>query len=1713
MQVARGYHARADLTAERFVADPFGNPGARLYRTGDRVRRLPGSRLEYLGRTDFQVKIGGVRIELEEIDSTLSAHPAVGFAVTSTRSGPAGNTVLVSYVFPADGAALDVAELNAHVRGLLPTSMVPATIVVLDEIPLMSSGKVDRAALPEPDRADGAAAGTVNTPTEKAVAEVISTVLGVDCVGVDTNFFAAGGNSLTATAAVARINATLGTRIGLRELFDSPTVGALAARIDSIGAQESTRPALTVSPRPDHLPLSPAQHRMWLVNQLDPSSPVYNMPIALRLSGCLDTGALHAALADVIARHEPLRTVYPKSANGTRQVLVPVEHVLPLLVPVPVPDESTLRTRLGRMAAAGFDVAGEVPVRVTLFELSPDEHVLTIVVHHIAADGMSMAPLARDVIVAYSARLAGHAPGWRPLAVQYSDYTVWQRRVLGCESDPDSRAGMQLAYWQRTLAGAPASLQLPTDRPRPGQRSMRGETVPFEVDAGVHRRLRTLARTHGSTMFMIMHAALAVVLARTSGTEDITVGTPVGGRGEAALDDVVGMFVNTVALRTQVDPNAGVSDLLDQMRDRDLEAFAHADIPFEQVVEAVDPRRSAAHSPLFQVILEVQQLELPHLTLPGLSVEPVDLEADVARYDLHLRITEEIDTGGDAAPAGISAAFGFAVDIFDRTTVHALAQCLVRVLEAMVSEPTVRVGDIDLLSPIEQQQLVPRTGAPDAAAATLPAMLTAAVANNPDAVAVVCGDRRLTYRQLDVASNTLARLLLDRGGQPQSSVAVALSRSLESVVALWAIAKAGMVFVPVDPTNPTARIEHVLTDSEAAVGVTVAEFAGVLPGTVPWIALDDPAVEAQMSAYPSSGVTAAERGAPVWMAHAAYMIYTSGSTGRPKGVVITHGGLANLVTEQRSRFGSTPAARVLHSASPSFDASLLELLWAFGSGSCVVISPPAVFGGTELADLVDREKVTHMFSTPSALMSVDPARLETVRYLVVGGEPCPPELVERWATGRTMINAYGPSEATIVANAGDALVAGEPVTIGGPIRGFREVVLDARLRPVPVGVTGELYLSGPGLARGYRNQPALTAARFVADPFGKPGQRMYRTGDLVRWRRNHHDEFELGYVGRSDHQVKLRGLRIDLGEIESVVRSVPSIDQAVIVAHHDPKLGDQLVAYVVPHLTAEHDVETAKSFAVLQLPAYMVPSAWVVLDALPLNVSGKLDRTALPPPVFSHRRYRAPSTPVEQVVADTFAHVLGIEQVGADDDFFALGGHSLLVIEVLDRLRELLGTQVSMQELFDHPRVADLARRVESADSAQPAGFAEHAHLADDITAEDVAPAREPAAHVLLTGATGLLGSFLVREVLDQTDAHLWCLVRADSVEHGLERIEAAMRRFGSWREGDRERLTAVPGDLGDARLGLSADRFAELAEQIDAIVHNGARVNHIETYSRMHAPNVRATEALLRLASTHRLKPLHFVSTTSVLTDTTAPPADQPRIGREDDFSAPDLVMNSGYVQSKWVAESLVRCARDRGLPVSIYRPGLISGDVHSGAGSTDDAFWNMVRAFVALGMIPDSTDRTVSMVPVNYVARALVRIAVDPHTWGGTFHLVTHHRTPITDLEQQLRARGFAMRTVSVPEFGESLFTTATKLSARGDDSLMRAVLVSGEFAAAPADTGSFDDTHTRAVLVGSGIDCPDTDADVLGRYVDYYTRIGFFRALDTEIGGEEHPLLERA
>ncbi|AWW43513.1 non-ribosomal peptide synthetase [Streptomyces cadmiisoli] len=1329
--VARGYIGQSGLTAERFVACPFGTPGARMYRSGDLARWSVDGELEFLGRADDQVKIRGFRVEPGEIEAALRVDPSVAQAAVMVREDIPGEQRLVGYVVPApDAGHVDGPALRAALAAALPEHLVPSAVVVLSELPLSANGKTDKRALPAPD---WAATRTVQRgpedPQQEILCGIYADVLRVPNVGIDDNFFDLGGHSLSATRLVSRIRSVLGTELTVRSVFEAPTVAALATRLTDMAGRGTVRSAPVAKQRPDRLPLSSAQHRMWLLGRVAGPSTAYNMPAVLRLVGPLDVAALATALDDVVAHHEVLRTVYPE-VDGE-----PVQRILPPRSgQVPVVVEAVADGELSEAVAAAtmrvFDLAEELPIRATVLRTGPEESVLVLLLHHIASDGWSMGLLAHEVSRAYESRREGRSPHWEPLPVQYADYALWQQTSGAVGSGLGDGESSSLSYWRAQLADLPEQLALPVDRPRPVISTHRGGSTTLALDADLHARIVRLARERGVTIFMVVQAAVAALLSRLGAGEDIPLGTPVAGRTDDGLDRLIGLFVNTVVIRNDLSGDPTFTELVERVRTTALEAVVHQEVPFERLVEDLAPVRSMSRHPLFQIMVTVANVPRPQLELSGLDVDRMPLDEVPAKFDLEFEFTETFTT--DGAPGGMTGEITFARDLLDPETAQDLAARLHRLLVDAVTDPDQPVSMLDVLSGGERARILVEWNDTDrlVSAATLPGLFEAQVVRSPEAAAVVFEGVGLSYAELNARANRLARVLVDRGVGPESVVAVMLDRGVDLVVALLAVLKAGGAYLPVDPGYPDERIAQLLDEAGPVCVLTDrARSARVLAaGRRETVAVDDADFVRVLEAASVADLTDGDRRGRLLPGHPAYVMFTSGSTGRPKGVVVAHEGVVNRLAWMQEMCPINASDRVLQKTPFGFDVSVWEFFWPLLEGATLVVArPDGHRDPAYLAELISREQITVTHFVPSMLrvFLTEPAAANCggLRAVVCSGEALPAELAARFGAvlpGVPLHNLYGPTEASVDVTAwtcntdtdtdadADAVavavaVAGMvTVPIGRPVWNTQVYVLDAALRPVVPGVPGELYLAGVQLARGYLGRRSLTAERFVACPYGRASERMYRTGDLVRW----NPEGVLEFLGRTDDQVKIRGQRVELGEIEAALLADSSVAQAAVVVREGTPGDQRLTGYIVPAANT-NTIDTPALLHSLHsvLPDHMVPSVVMELDGLPVTRNGKLDRAALPAPTRVHSADgRGPSNPREELLCSAFAEVLGVPAVGVDDNFFELGGHSLLAVRLADRLRDQ-GVTVDVRSLFTHPTVAGLARSVGEASVPVPANL------------------------------------------------------------------------------------------------------------------------------------------------------------------------------------------------------------------------------------------------------------------------------------------------------------------------------------------------------------------------------------------------------------------------
>ncbi len=1289
--VGLGYLKEAAKTAAAFVPDPFGEPGARLYRTGDLGRWRADGEIEFLGRVDTQVKVRGFRIELGEIEGRLREHEAVREAVVLAREDAPGDRRLVAY-YTGD-AALGVERLRAHLGGRLPDYMVPAAFVHLEGFPLTPNGKVDRRALPAPGQA-AYARRDHEEPTgemEAALAGVWSEVLRVERVGRRDHFFDLGGHSLLAVQVLSRVREALGVEVALADVFERPVLADFARALER--AARAELPPIERVDRGGRLPLSYAQQRLWFLEQLGGAGSSYHVPVRLRLRGALDRRALARALDRIVARHETLRTTFRSADGEPEQRIAPAERCGLRLVEHDLGDgpdpETELRRVMEEEADAPFDLEGGPLVRGRLVRLAPDEHVLLLTMHHVVSDAWSGGVMVRELGALYEAFRGGGEDPLPGLPVQYADYAVWQRRWVEGEV-LEAQAG----YWTGALAGAPALLELPTDRPRPQRQGHAGASVAVVLDEALTAGLKALGRRHGATLFMTLLAGWATVLSRLSGQEVVVVGTPTANRGRPEIEGLIGFFVNTLALPVDLSERLTVAQLLERVKARALEAQQNQDIPFEQVVERVDPVRTRAHGPLFQVLFAWQNAPRSSLRLPGLELGSLPgPERTTTKFDLSLALGE--------SDGRIGGGLTYATSLFDRATVERHAGYLRRVLEQMAADEALAVDRLELL-PEAERRLVLREWNREVAeyprSACVHELFEAQAERTPDAVAVVFEDAALSYAELNRRANRLAHGLRALGVGPDARVGICVERSLEMVVGVLGTLKAGGAWVPLDPGHPTERLRYAIRDSAPRVVLTDSSTGAARRGLladagVRVLDLDAPGWRERPATNPERG--------ELGPANLAYVIYTSGSTGEPKGVMVAHGGVVNLVHWMGRRWEMDGGHALLQKTPLGFDVSVWELFWPLASGARLVVARP---GGHRdpgyLAEVIRRERVTAVAFVPSMLqVFLDHPAAEgctSLEWVMSGGEALPGTLVRRLheqLPAAELYNRYAPTEATvnIVAWRCEPGDTGAPVPIGRPRANVPVYVLDAGGEPAPVGVVGELYIGGVQVARGYQGRPALTAERFVADPFGGgPGARLYRTGDRARWR----PDGAVELVGRDDFQVKLRGIRIEPGEIEARLREHGAVRETVVLAREDAPGDRRLVAYYVAGEPL--DAEALRRHLGERLPEHMVPAAYVRLERLPLTPNGKLDRRALPAPegdAYARRGYEAPEGETERALAEIWSELLGVERVGRRDDFFELGGHSLLIVKLVERMRRR-GLHADVGTLFTSPVLARLAEAV-----------------------------------------------------------------------------------------------------------------------------------------------------------------------------------------------------------------------------------------------------------------------------------------------------------------------------------------------------------------------------------------------------------------------------------
>jgi amino acid adenylation domain-containing protein/thioester reductase-like protein len=1672
--LARGYLGQPALTGERFVTCA-GDPRTRLYRTGDRVRRLPDGALVFLGRTDHQVKVRGYRVELGEIEGLLAAHAAVDRAAAVVK-GEAGAGRIEAFVTLAPGKTAHGEELRAHLVQHLADYMVPNAIWILPALPETATGKVDRAALA---RAGAPAVSRAHrspprSELERRLAQIWQAALGVAEIGVEDAFLDLGGHSLAAMQIAASATRELGVHVPLSAMFDADTVRALAARLE--GAPRAA-PRTRAEPS-RRTRLSPAQEGLWFEDQRDAVGR-FTIARTFRLHGELDVHAFRAAIDALARRQDVLRSTIESDAAGLwqspRDDALPVVEVIDVGALAPDAREARARRLVEELVSQRLSPATGPVMVVHLISLDERRWVAHFQLHHLIADDWSLDLLFEELAALYNARRAGVEASLPVLDASFADHAGWDR-----EAAADRGA---LDRWRELLRGYDGALELPNDFARPAALSGRGGRTWLELDEQLTASIAGLARAHQASSFMVMVAALYLMLSRYSDQDDLCVGTPVARRDRPGAQQLIGYFVNLLPLRIRGSHDLTVAQLLTRVRQVCIEALELQDTPLHAIVREVGVAHDRARHPLFQVVVAYQQ-RAPHLPrLSGVDTAVWrELAPAISKFDLGFDIH---DHGGR-----VRIELEYSSDLFEVETAERMIHHFGNVLRWVVQHPTARLSELTMLAPDEEHRLLVEWNHTDAEIPErcLHELVADQARARPDKLAVI-GDREaLTYRDLEDCAARVAARLVRLGLALEDRVAILLERSPRLVAAILGVLKAGGAYVPLDPSYPHDRLAFTVEDSRARILITSARCRSGLPAAFSGAAVVD-IDEVAREREPSPG-PALPRAQPH---NLAYIIYTSGSTRRPRGALIEHRSVVNTLYGHVARYPFADSDVWSQFASAGFDMAVYEQFMPLLTGATSVIcSEDVKSDGRAFVEFVDRHRVSALVLAPAFLRALGKPELSSVRFVITGGEAANMEDVAHYARTRYYLNCYGPTETTVCATtyqarAVDLRTARLP--IGKPLANYRMYVLDRTGRPAPVGVPGELCIAGIGLARGYWNNSEATRDKFVT----AFGQRLYRTGDRVRWLR----DGNLDFLGRVDHQVKLRGFRIELGEIEAALGGHPGVAQAAVVLHRAAS-DDALFGFFVAEPGGSPSRDEIVAQLAGQLPAYMIPSVLVALERMPLTEHDKIDRRALTRLAAEARQGSAtarsaeprsvPDSPLEARMAALWREVLDRGELAVDDDFFEVGGHSLLIVRLLARIEDDFGARLAVNEFLAVPTVRGVAERLARAAAGRPGEQA----LVDGalegrlepMTFPPARPAGRPRA-ILLTGGTGFVGAFVLRELLQRTDAPVFCLVRAGmhaDVDRARARLGEAVRGYRLGVDPGDPRIIPVVGDLAERDLGLDPATWSTLRDRVDAIVHCGAHVHHFSPYHRLKPANVEGTRAVIRLAAEGCAKRLHHVSTLSVF----APAGPDRQVTERSRIEDERHLHGRGYSASKWVADRLVLEAVSRGAQARIYRLGRVSGETARGIANPDDMFYRLLASCAALGCYPNDPGLRTNLLPVDVLARSLVALALE----GDRCQIVAHlHHTDGIGLDAFMRVRDTVRGVRSEPTTLAVWLDRARGIAAAGQplailpylaalDDLQR--VPEGERGVA-----RYVNDETIQELTRLGISVPPIDAALIERY----------------------------
>jgi amino acid adenylation domain-containing protein/thioester reductase-like protein len=1537
-------------------------------------------------------------------------------------------------------------------------------------------------------------------------------------LSIDQPLDTIGLDSLMAMELKNSLDTELEINLSVASLLKGPTISSLAEEmlgyLESAQASDET-PLIVVDNASDESPLSYGQQALWFLHQLLPEEISFNVAGAVRIFGDLDTSALERAFKQLVERHDSLRsTFHVVNGEPMQRVHESMDVNFQIIGTSNMSDEE-LHERLVSEAHRSFDLETKSAMRALLFKKN-SEHILLLALDHIVTDFWSMTTLAREILASYEANKNGDDVSFPPHQARYSDYVRWQTEML---TGPQGERHWE--YWRAELSGELPALNLPTDRPRAAMQTYRGDSEDVMIEAEIARQLKIMAQEQGSTLFMTLLAAFQTLLHRYSNQEEFIVGSVTAGRSHSELADLIGYFINPIALKADFSDNPTFDEVLQRVKQNTLGAFEHQDYPPALLAKRLGIKRDSSRPPLFEtmfILQKAQEAETQAFSLfalgidgarmdtAGLTLESIALGGEPAQFDLTMMMAETDD--------GLATALQYNTDLFDASTIQQMLEHFKSLVSEIVTDSKKPVSNYSLLSETERQQLLTdwnKTQTEYPRDLCIHDLIEEQVNRTPNAIALQFEGQSLTYKELEKRANKLAKVLVAQNVKPGMLVGLLVNRSIDMLVGLLGVLKAGGAYLPLDPSFPSERLAFMVQDSGASIILTQTNLLNELPENNAHIITLD---ELEKS-------TPSKRKKKARPEDLAYVIYTSGSTGKPKGVQIHHQAVVNFLCSMRGNLDINTDDTLLAVTTLSFDIAVLEMLLPLTVGAKVVIADSETASdGALLANALINSQVTFMQATPATwrLLLESGWSLKDDLTILCGGEALTKDLAEQLLKrGGHLWNLYGPTETTIWSTlhqvtSNDNQGISNTVPIGRPIANTQIYILDSNLQPVPVGVIGDLYIGGDGISRGYLNRPELTAEKFIANPFDSSSI-IYKTGDLARYLPDGNIEF----IGRSDQQVKVRGFRIEAGEVEVALAEHPSVRQAVVTAWREKSSDASLVAYVVSASDeAEADSIQLRDFLRTKLPKYMVPSIFVNLKSLPLTPNGKVDRKALPAPSQSRPDLRAPYVPprtqLEKELAEICAQVLGLEKqngnyaVGVNDNFFDLGGHSLLGTRLVFLLREkykLETAQLPLRALFDQPTVASLATIIEKVLSGEHVSYTgqrnvirmnqlsmeelkAEAQLDANITAGDLFYEHKEPQHILLTGATGFVGAFLLHDLLKQTSADIHCLLRADDIDKGLQRLKRNLSLYSLWDNSFADRIKPILGDLGKPQLGLSDQAFDTFANQIDSIYHNGAMVNFVYPYAAHKKANVLGTQEILRLACRSKLKPVHHVSTLSILHN-----------GEHDDghlylenedidkISAPF----GGYAQSKWVAEKLVMQAGERGIPYAIYRPGLVSGHSVTGAWNHDNMISSMTRACLLLGTAPD-LDVVANIVPVDFVSASILNLSLNPDNWNMIYHLENPEPMHLDYLLESLAAEGFNPRKVPFEEWRKDLFNAVVHLENGGWESYLPLI---EEVEEKQIFMPHIDLSNTLSRLEGSGISCPPVDDKLLSTYIRSFIEQG--------------------